>query len=68
MIVTETPIKMPYLQRPLIPDVKYEITDDTIKISSPHTLYVHMRQRYPRNQADLLALYKTVHKQAWESL
>ena len=58
----------PYLDRPLVQGITYTISDDEIKISCSHTMYCHMRLYNPKHtQADLMALYKAVYRQAKEA-
>lgn len=58
---------MEYLQRPIIEDVEYIITDNKIKIASPHTLYCNV-ERIERiiPLKELLELYQRIIKKAKE--
>ena len=45
-----------YLQRPLIEDVVYEIKDDYIRISCPHTNFGESRLIVPVDKDELMSL------------
>lgn len=53
-----------YLERPLIDDVTYSISDDLVRIDSPHTLFVNAIRRTICPKDILLQRYNAVHAMA----
>lgn len=49
-----------YLKNDLIPDVKFEIAENTIKVSSPSTIFVQMCREPEYAQKDCLGIYSQI--------
>jgi hypothetical protein len=55
-----------YLKRELIPNVRYVINNDNIKIENDNTSWVNINRIKPFNKDDILSLYKQVNRLAKE--
>lgn len=51
-----------YLQRPLIEDVVYEITDNLIRVSNSNTLFINLTKRNPIQLAEVEKLFRELRK------
>ncbi len=56
-----------YLQRPLIEGVVYEVTDESVKISSPHTIYIIVRKESEVPLSEVESQFRKLKKEAKES-
>ena len=51
-----------YLQRPLIEDVVYEITDNLIRVSNSNTLFINLTKRNRIQLAEVEKLFREIRK------
>ena len=51
-----------YLQRPLIEDVVYEITDNLIRVSNSNTLFINLTKRNRIQLAEVEKLFRELRK------
>ena len=51
-----------YLQRPLIEDVIYEITDNLIRVSNSNTLFINLTKRNRIQLAEVEKLFRELRK------
>ncbi len=56
-----------YLQRPLIEGVVYEVTDESVMISSPHTKYIVVRKDSEVPLSEVESQFRKLKKEAKES-
>ena len=56
-----------YLQRPLIEGVVYEVTDESVMISSPHTIYIIVRKESEVPLSEVESQFRKLKKEAKES-